>query len=110
MSNITQARKALVARIKQGDGRASHAQRRAAFDNAGLAEPLSTLIDKVAKHAYKVTDDDIAAARAAGLSEDQIFEIVVCAAIGQATRQYDTALAALDAATERNEHAPNNPR
>ncbi len=110
MSNITQARKALVARIKEGDGRASHAQRRAAFDNAGLAEPLSTLIDKVAKHAYKVTDDDIAAARAAGLSEDQIFEIVVCAAIGQATRQYDTALAALDAATERNEHAPNNPR
>jgi len=100
----------LVARIKEGDGRASHAQRRAAFDNAGLAEPLSTLIDKVAKHAYKVTDDDIAAARAAGLSEDQIFEIVVCAAIGQATRQYDTALAALDAATERNEHAPNNPR
>jgi hypothetical protein len=33
------------------------------------------------------------------MSEDQIFEIAVCAAIGQATRQYDTALAALDAAT-----------
>jgi hypothetical protein len=82
MSDITQARKALVARILEGDGRASHAQRRAAFDNAGLAEPLSTLIDKVAKHAYKVTDEDIAAARASGLSEDQIFEIVVCAAIG----------------------------
>jgi hypothetical protein len=95
MSDITQARKALVARILEGDGRASHAQRRAAFDNSGLAEPLSTLIDKVAKHAYKITDDDIAAARASGLSEDQIFEIVVCAAIGQATRQHDAALAAL---------------
>ena len=33
--------------------------------------------------------------------EDQIFELVVCAAIGQATRQYDSALAALDAATRR---------
>ena len=89
---------------------ASHAQRRAAFDNAGLAEPLRTLIDKIAKHAYKVTDDDIAAARASGLSEDQIFELAVCAAIGQATRQYDTALAALDAATERSRHAPRDPR
>jgi signal transduction histidine kinase len=101
MSDITQARKALVARILEGDGRASHAQRRAAFDDAGLAEPLKTLIDKVAKHAYKITDEDIAAARASGLSEDQIFELVVCAAIGQATRQYDTALAALVEATTR---------
>jgi hypothetical protein len=53
-------RKTLVARILGGEGRASHAQRHAAFDNTGLAEPLRTLIDKVAKHAYKVTDDDIA--------------------------------------------------
>jgi hypothetical protein len=84
-----------AARILEGDGRASHTQCRAAFNNAGLAEPLSMLIDKVAKHVYKVTDADIAAARASGLSEDQIFELVVCAAIGQATRQYDGAMAAL---------------
>ena len=101
MSDITHARKTLVARILEGDGRASHAQRRAAFDNAGLAEPLRTLIDKVAKHAYKVTDDDIAAARASGLTQDQIFEIVVCAAIGQAARQNDAAVAALEAATAK---------
>ena len=31
-----------------------------------------------------MTDEDVAAVRAAGLSEDQIFEIVVCAAVGQA--------------------------
>ena len=110
MSDITQTCRRLVARILQGDGRASHAQRRAAFDNVGLAEPLRTLIDKITKHAYKVTDDDIAAARASGLSEDQIFELAVCAAIGQATRQYDTALAALDAATGRSRHAPRHPR
>ena len=101
MSDITSARKALVTRILEGDGRASHAQRRAAFENAGLAEPLRTLIDKVAKRAYTVTDEDIAAVRTSGLSEDQIFELAVCAAIGEATRQYDTAIAALDAATER---------
>jgi hypothetical protein len=99
MTDIREARKALLKRILEGDGKAPHSQRRAAFDNAGLAEPLSTLIDKVAKHAHKVTDQDFAAAKASGLSEDQIFEIVVCAAVGQATRQYDAALAALHAAT-----------
>jgi hypothetical protein len=101
MSDIRQARKALVARILEGDGRAPRADRSAAFDNTGLAEPLSSLIDKVARQAHKVTDADIAAARASGLSEDKVFEIVVCGAIGQATRQYDGALAALDAATKK---------
>jgi hypothetical protein len=95
VSGITHARKALIARILEGDGRASPAERRAAFDNAGLPDPVKMLIGKVAKHAYKVTDDDIAAARSAGLSEDQIFELVVCAAVGQAARQYDAARAAL---------------
>jgi hypothetical protein len=110
MTDITRTRKALVAQILEGDGRASHAQRRAAFDNAGLAAPLNTLIDKVAKRAYTVTDEDIAAAKASGLSEDQIFEYVVCAAVGQAMRQYDTAFAALEAAIERSEHASSDPR
>jgi alkylhydroperoxidase family enzyme len=98
MSDIRQARKAVIARILEGDGKASSAQRGAAFNNTGFGGPLSTLIDEVARHAYTVTDEDIASARALGLSEDQIFEIVVCAAIGQATRQYDAALAALEAA------------
>lgn len=100
MSNITQARTALLRRILEGNGKASRDQRRAAFDNAGLPDPLNTLIDKVAKQAYRVADDDIAAARAFGLSEDQIFEMVVCAAIGQAGRLYDEALAALAVATK----------
>ena len=100
MSDITKAHQALEARILEGDGKASHAQRRAAFDNAGFAKPLNTLIDKVTKHAYQVTDEDIAAARASGLTEDQIFEMVVCAAIGQSSRQYDKALAALETATQ----------
>jgi hypothetical protein len=101
MSDVTKARKALVTRILEGDGTASRAQRRAAFDHTGFAEPLNTLIDKVAKQAYRVTDEDMAAAKASGLSEDQIFEIVVCAAVGQAARQHDTALAALEAAMKK---------
>jgi uncharacterized tellurite resistance protein B-like protein len=99
MSDIRQAREALLNRILEGDGKASPSERRAAFNNSGLAEPLRTLVRKVARHAYRVTDEDIAAARESNRSEDQIFEIVVCAAIGQATRQHDSALAALDVAT-----------
>jgi alkylhydroperoxidase/carboxymuconolactone decarboxylase family protein YurZ len=110
MTDITRARKALVTRILEGDGRSSHAQRRAAFDKTGLAEPLRALIDKVATCAYKVVDADIAAVRKSGLSEDEIFELVVCAAVGQATRQYDRALTALEAATERRAYASRNPR
>ena len=99
MSDIRDARKALIKRILEGDGQASLPERKDAFSNKGLAEPLGQLVDKVANYAYLVTDEDIDAARASGLSEDQIFEVVVCAAVGQARRQYDSALGALDAAS-----------
>jgi hypothetical protein len=97
MSDIKQARESLVRRILEEEGKASPSDRRAAFNNHGLDEPLGTLADKVATRAYSVSNEDIAAVRAASLSEDEIFEIAVCAAIGQATRQYEIALAALDA-------------
>lgn len=96
MSNIGQARRALMKRVLEGDGKASLSERRAAFDNDGLVEPIRVLVDKVARRACTVTDADIAAVRGAHGSEDQIFELVVCAAIGQAAREYDAALAALE--------------
>jgi alkylhydroperoxidase family enzyme len=103
MSDIREARRALVTRILGGEGKASHAQRRAAFDDAVVEGPARTLVQRVARHAYRVTDEDIAAVRASGTSEDEIFEIVVCSAIGQATRQHDAALAALEAASSGKE-------
>jgi hypothetical protein len=101
MTNIGQQRKALTERILDGAGTASQSERQAAFENIGLAEPVKALIQKVATQATTVTDRDIAAARASGLTEDQIFEIVICAAVGQSTRQYDSARAALDAAISK---------
>jgi hypothetical protein len=100
MSGFADARQAVIARVLDGEGAASPALRRAAFDNAGLPEPLATLVGKVARRAHQVTDEDIAAARSSGSSEDQLFELIVCAAIGQATRQNDAALAALRAAAK----------
>jgi hypothetical protein len=100
MVEITQLHRQLVDRVLGDTGMAAADLRRAAFENAGLTEPIRTLVDKVANQAYRVTDEDVAAVRAAGLSEDQIFEIVICAAVGQASRQYGSGLAALAKAIE----------
>jgi hypothetical protein len=105
MSDIKAARTALLARILEGDGTASRTQRRAAFDNAAVGAPWSTLVQNTAVQSSRTTDEDISGARSGGLSEDQIFELVVCAAVGQATRQHDAALAALAAAAEGEGHA-----
>lgn len=99
MTDIRQTREALVTRVLEGDGKASHAQRHAAFNNNDLAEPLCTLINKVANKPTQITDEDIAAAKVSGMSEDQIFELVVCAALGESTRQYESAAKALAEAT-----------
>jgi alkylhydroperoxidase family enzyme len=99
MPDIRQVHKALVRRILAGPGMAEPIKRGAAFNNSGFAGAVGALVDKVARHAFRVTDEDVTDARESGLSEDEVFEIVVCAAVGQATRQYDTALAALEAAT-----------
>lgn len=99
MTDVKRLRAALIERVLSGDGMASPALRRAAFDNAGPTGPAGALIEKVARSAPQTTDEDFAAARASGLSEDQLFEVVVCAALGEAARQQDQALAALAAAT-----------
>jgi hypothetical protein len=87
------SRDALVKRILEGDGKASREARRAAFDNKSDV----ALVAKVAKAAWKITDEDIAASK---LSDDEVFELAVCAAVGEATRQLDAALAALEAVEE----------
>ncbi len=93
-------RTAVVERVLQGAGTTTPADRRAAFDNRDVPEAGRALVDKVTKNAWKVTDEDVAAAKQAGLSDDQVFELSVAASLGQATRQLDAALALLDAAKE----------
>jgi hypothetical protein len=100
MSNIEPARNRLLRRILEGDGKASRIDRQSAFNNTGLSDPLRQLVDKVALNAGGIGDEDFVKALQSGLTEDQIFEIVVCAAVGQATRQCDAAKAALKAAHE----------
>ena len=48
-------------------------------------------LEKVHAQAYTVTDADVAALKAAGFSEDEIFEQTVAVAIGEGLRRLDAA-------------------
>ena len=56
MTDITQLKRALVARVLDSNGMAPQELRRAAFDDAGLDEPMGTLIEKVVYHGDTVTE------------------------------------------------------
>lgn len=92
----------LVARILDESGHAPPAWRRAAFDNTELEiDGLGAVVDNVATDPTRVTDDDFARLSETGLTDDQLWEIVICAAVGQASRQYESALSALAAAEDQ---------
>jgi alkylhydroperoxidase family enzyme len=59
---------------------------------------LRDFVDATARHAYRVTAEDVQALRQAGYSEDAIFEIAVSVAVGGGLARLERGLAALDAA------------
>ena len=94
------AHRALVDRILRGEGRASAERRAQAFAGTGLPSPLDEVIGKVVARPVRVTEADFAAAVASGVTEDELFELVVCAAVGHSSRLYAAGLAALAEASE----------
>jgi len=73
------------------------AMRRTAADGAGVPADLEPLIDKIHRHAYKVTDDDVARLQTK-YGDDQMFEIVVSAALGASRKRLLAGLKALEEA------------
>jgi alkylhydroperoxidase family enzyme len=73
-----------------------------ALGEPGPAVPqeVEAYVDKVALHAYKVVDADVEALKEGGLSEDEIFELTVAAAVGSALVRLDRGLAALAEGSE----------
>ena len=86
----------LVDAVLAGPGTLDPSIRRAAAEGADVPETLQGYLDKVARHAYKVTDEDVEALRAAGYSEDQIFEATVSCALGACLRRLEAGLSAID--------------
>jgi hypothetical protein len=99
-------RAALVDRVVHGAGHSSTGARQAAFDATPFDPRVDALLGKVSRQAWTVLDGDVEAALAAGLAEDELFELAVAAAVGQATRQLDAGLAALAAATGTSVNPP----
>jgi hypothetical protein len=65
---------------------------------AGQAPPdLAALVQKVRDHAYRITDADVDALRAK-YSDDELFEVIVAAALGAADHRLQRALAAVEGA------------
>jgi len=87
----------VIKRVLDGAGAAAPARRRDAFDRKDVPPELQTLIDKVEAHAYKVTDDDVRQLQAK-YSDDELFEIIVSAALGASERRLVAGLEALDEA------------
>jgi alkylhydroperoxidase family enzyme len=85
-------RRAAIARARQVSGRADGTERVSA---SPLDPALEQWVEKVARHAYKTTDAELAALLAAGYSSDQIFEITIAAALGASQARADCALGAL---------------
>ena len=62
-----------------------------------LPQPLAAFVDKVALHAYKITDEDVGLLRQSGYSEDAIFELTLSAALGSGMARLERGRAALKA-------------
>ncbi len=88
-------REQLVSAVLDTPGDTPGDLRRAALHNHGVPAPLAAYVDKVARHAYRVTDGDVATLQQAGQSDDSLFEITVAAAVGAALHRLDRGMAAL---------------
>jgi hypothetical protein len=80
-----------------GPGESDPAIRQAAAEGKGAPSDLKPLVDKIHRHAYKVTDEDIASAQTK-YGDDKVFEIVVSAALGASRKRLLAGLRALDEA------------
>lgn len=58
-------------------------------------ETMGPYLAKVRERAYTVTDADVDGLKAAGCSEDEIFEQTVAVAIAQGLRRFDAAMGAI---------------
>jgi len=84
----------LVREVLDGPGVTTRSERAAARDGSG-PESMQAYLTKVREHSYRVSDEDFDALRAAGVSEDAIFELTVAAAVGAASRRLEKARRAM---------------
>jgi alkylhydroperoxidase family enzyme len=91
-----ETRRALERSVLGGPGLTAPALRRAAASGGDVPAGLAALVAKTRDHAYKVTDDDLADL-GTRYSDDELFEVIVSAAVGASAARFDAAFAVLGA-------------
>ena len=89
-------RRATAAAVTEGPGETPPPLRQAVA-RGEPPEELRVLVEKIRRHAYRVTDADLDALRAR-YSEDELFEIIVAATVGAAEARLQAGLRALEEA------------
>jgi hypothetical protein len=87
----------VLQRVLDGPGESDPALRRAAADGRGVPAELQAVVDKIHRHAYKVTDEDIAELQKR-YGDDELFEIIVSASLGASHARLVAGLHALEQA------------
>jgi len=87
----------LTKQVLEGPGHTAPALRAAAARGEDLPEELRELVRKIHQHAYKVTDEDLARLKLR-YSEDELFELIVSAAMGASLERLSAGLRALEEA------------
>jgi hypothetical protein len=87
----------LLESVLGAPGASDAALRREAAAGAVRAPDLADLVSKVHVHAYRVTDADVARGQALR-GDDQMFEVIVSAALGASSQRLAAGLDALERA------------
>ena len=83
--------------VVEAPGELPAAAREALVAGEPAPPPLEAYVEKVRRHAYRVTDDEVDALVAA-TSEDAVFEATVATALGAGLARLEAGLAAIEAA------------
>ena len=83
--------------VLRGPGETDPELRNAVAERKNVPDELKDLVEKIHRHAYKVTDEDLSRLQTR-YSDDQLFELVVSAALGASRERLLAGLDALDKA------------
>jgi hypothetical protein len=89
------ARRRIEDAVLRGPGETSPELRQSVASQRGVPPDLAPLLDKIRRHPYKVTDEDIAGLRDR-YTEDQLFEIIVAGVLGASLDRLHAGLRALE--------------
>ena len=91
------SRDAVLRTVLDGPGQTDPSLRYAAAEGVGVPDDLRSLIEKVHRHAYKVTDEEMSELQAK-YGDDRLFELIVSAAVGASRQRLMAGLKVLEEA------------